>query len=76
MGFKSARKNASLTQQQAADLLGVDRSTVTKWECGQNMPRAALLSKIAELYQCKIPDLLTPEQTGGDAAGNSCVREA
>ncbi len=76
MGFKSARKNASLTQQHAADLFGVDRSTVTKWECGQSMPRAALLSKIAEVYQCEIPDLLAPEQSDGSAAGNSCILEA
>lgn len=76
MGFANARKTSGLTQAAAAEAIGVGRSAIAMWECGQNMPRAALLSKIAEVYQCEISDLLAPEQSGGNAAGNSCVREA
>ena len=63
MSIQGARKTANLTQQQAADALGVKRSTVAMWETGGNMPRAALLPRIAVAYQCSIADLFANEET-------------
>lgn len=34
----SARKAATLSQQKAADLAGVARCTVIRWEKGENWP--------------------------------------
>jgi len=40
-----------------ARLLGVEVSTVTKWETGDSYPRAEMLPDIAKLLGCKIDDL-------------------
>ena len=58
MAFKNAREKIGMTQQAAADELGVDRTTITKWETGKSLPRAELLPKIAKLYGCSVADLL------------------
>lgn len=58
MAFKNAREKIGMTQQAAADELGVDRTTITKWETGKSLPRAEMLIKIAKLYGCSISDLL------------------
>lgn len=40
--FKRARAAAKLTQQQAADLLGVDLTTYQRWEYGKGQSRKGL----------------------------------
>ena len=52
------RKKALLTQEEAAAKLGVDRSSVAKWETGVANPRASMLLKLARLYDCTIEELL------------------
>jgi transcriptional regulator with XRE-family HTH domain len=37
--IKDARERRHLTQQQLADVLGVDRKTVDNWENGRTSPR-------------------------------------
>ena len=65
MDFKKARESAGLTQQAAADLFGVKRTTVTMWETGKSLPRAELLPLIARTYDCEISELLgNPPQAG------------
>lgn len=46
--IKSARKNANLTQQALADLIGVAKSTVTGYEKGDREPDALKLKLIAK----------------------------
>ena len=75
MGFASARKTSGLTQAAAAKELGVGRSAIAMWECGQNMPRTARLPQIAKVYQCEIPDLLTLEGARAGEAGNLCEED-
>lgn len=38
MTIKEARKNANLTQQGMADLLGIPRRTIQNWESGERTP--------------------------------------
>lgn len=65
MDFKKARESAGLTQQAAADLFGVKRTTVAMWETGKSLPRAELLPLIARTYDCEISELLgNPPQAG------------
>lgn len=47
--IKSFREKLGLTQQELADALSIERSTVTKWETGMAMPRASKLPDIAEI---------------------------
>ena len=44
-----ARKNSGLTQQQLADMLEMDRSSVSKYENGIGLPLANTLQKICEI---------------------------
>ena len=59
MNLKDARKRSGYTQEQAAKKLGIDRSTVTKWETGKSMPRVDKLIELAHLYSCTVDELLT-----------------
>lgn len=56
-GLVRMRKRAKLKQQELADLLNVERSTVAKWEIGAAYPRASQLPALAKALQCSIDDL-------------------
>lgn len=47
--LKALRKRANLTQQQVADRLGTDKSSVSRWETGEVFPRE-FLRQLTELY--------------------------
>lgn len=54
--IRLARVSKGLTQQEAADLLNVKRSTYAEWE--RNIePKRAMLTKIAEIFGMNISDL-------------------
>lgn len=59
--LKACRERASLTQQELADILKVDRSAISKWETGEFLPRAEKLPAIAEALGCTIDELLETE---------------
>jgi len=44
--LKEARKNAKLTQQDLADIVGRTKSAVSRWESGENTPQLFDLVKI------------------------------
>ena len=52
------RKELGMTQEALAARLGVDRSTVTKWETGFSNPTAAKLPKLAAILNCTVDELL------------------
>lgn len=60
--FKYYRLLANLTQKQVADALGIDQTTVHLWEAGKTKPRAALLIRLAALYNCTIDELLSDKE--------------
>ena len=60
--LKTLRKEKNLTQEQAAEQLGVSNRTVSRWETGTNMPDISLLLEIAELYGVSIPELIGGER--------------
>ena len=51
------REYRKITQDDLAKSLGIERSTVSKWETEKAMPRAALLPKLAKVLGCSIDDL-------------------
>ena len=67
--IKSFREKLGLTQQELADALSIERSTVTKWETGMAMPRASKLPDIAEILHCQINDLYVTIEEAKDKAG-------
>lgn len=62
------RKDAGMTQQEAADRLGVSNKTISKWESGGGFPDIAILPALAELYGVTADDLLAGEPVRRAAA--------
>ena len=56
--LKRIRNTAGYTQQNIADLLGVDRSTYSYYETGKTEPNIRQLKKIARLYDLPLDDLV------------------
>lgn len=67
MSMRSARKKAGLLQREVSVALNVSMGTVAMWDTGRNLPRAALLPVVAELYHCAIEDLLTTDTLDEDS---------
>lgn len=58
MRLQEARKARQLTQQQAADMLGVARTTVVAIEKGERRLQPVELVRLADLYGREVSDLL------------------
>lgn len=57
MRIKELREKLGLTQGLLASALGLDRSTVAKWETGEAKPRANTLPELAKALGCTIDEL-------------------
>ena len=56
--IRKLRRALDITQRELAEKLGVERSTVAKWEEGKSKPRAEMLAKIAQVLNCSVDELL------------------
>ena len=56
--LKKERAKMGLTQNQVADLLGVERSSYTKYKCGSSKPSIGVLYKISLVYEVAIEELI------------------
>ena len=63
MSFLSARKKAGLSQADVAEALGISSASVWQWETGKTMPDPRKLPKIAEILDCTVDELLSPDVT-------------
>lgn len=61
--IQDMRVRSGITQEQLAGQLGIDRSTVAKWETGQSKPRTDALIKLCEILSCTADELLGIEKT-------------
>jgi transcriptional regulator with XRE-family HTH domain len=48
--LKTLRKGRKQTQEQAAELLGITRATVSNYETGRRSPHISELKRIADIY--------------------------
>ncbi len=55
--LKKLRIAKNMTQEQAANALGVSTQTVSRWECNTTLPDVTILPEIAKLYCVTIDDL-------------------
>lgn len=55
------RKQKNLTQEQLADMLGVSRQSVSKWESDISYPETEKLISLARLFECSTDYLLKDE---------------
>ena len=61
------RKSNNYTQDQIAKKLNVTRQTVSKWEMGISEPSLELLSKLADVYNCSIDELMGRNNVENDS---------
>lgn len=62
-GFlKALRIGKQLTQEQLAEVVGVSRRTVSRWETGSNLPDLDILIELADYYQVELRELLDGER--------------
>ena len=64
--LKRLRVAKNMTQEQAAEALGVSTQTVSRWECNTTLPDVTILPKIAALYCVTIDDLYKENSTAYD----------
>ncbi len=60
--IQAARQRQGITQGNLAKSIGVERSTVSKWETGKSNPRAEMLPKLADLLKCTVDDLVRSKE--------------
>lgn len=64
------RKERGLTQEALAVKLGVVRQTISKWEKGLAVPDAEMLSKIADVLEVSVVDLLGNKSFEKESSAN------
>lgn len=75
--LKGKRRESKLTQKDVAIKLGIDNTTVSKWESGTYEPDAAMLKKLAELYNINGNYLLgLIDDTTGDIKNKESYNDA
>lgn len=50
ISFASARVNAKLTMEEAAEKLNVSKATLCKWENGKTLPRCDKIKEMSAIY--------------------------
>lgn len=56
--LKTLRKQKGMSQETLAQQLNVVRQTISKWEKGLSVPDAEMLTKIADLFEVSVSELL------------------
>lgn len=60
--IREVRRRQCLTLRQLEALTGIGRSTLSRYEAGQNYPTIDVLDMIADALGCSIADLYTKLQ--------------
>ncbi|MGI6028550.1 MAG: helix-turn-helix domain-containing protein [Candidatus Heteroscillospira sp.] len=62
--LKMHRIRKGLSQEKAAELVGVSRQAVTKWENDQTVPSSGNLIELAAVYAVSLDELAADKQSG------------
>ena len=60
--IKTCRQKVGMSQEKVAELVGVSRQAVTKWEANQSAPNTENLFKLAEIFGTTVDMLLEAEK--------------
>ena len=63
--LSALRRSMGLSQEKAAEAVGVTRQALAKWESGETTPDILHSDRLAELYGVSLDDLLHYEQKPG-----------
>ena len=64
--LRRLRIQKGFSQQRLSDTLHVDRSTVAKWETGDRLPDAAMISLLSECLGADVAELLRTSEKAGE----------
>ena len=64
--LSALRRASGLSQERAAEAVGVTRQALAKWEAGETTPDILHSDKLAELYGVSLDDLLHFDQRPGN----------
>lgn len=56
--LKAARVNANLTQEKAAEALGITKNTLSNYEKYKTIPDFRTAQKMAELYKLTVDEII------------------
>lgn len=66
-GMRPRRKALRLTQKKLAELVGLNRMTIVKYESGEYSPSLKTVELLAKPLECTAADLLTaPAEASAD----------
>ena len=60
--LKSARKKCGLTQEKAAEVVGVSRQTISNWENEKSYPDIVSVIRLSSLYSVSLDELLKGDE--------------
>lgn len=63
--IRTCRQQAGMSQEKVAELVGISRQSVTKWETNRSAPSTENLFKLAEIFGTTV-DLLLPEKAADE----------
>ena len=63
ISLPAARVNAGLTQEQAAEKIGVTRQTIINWEKGKVAPRVPEMYMISNVYDIPQENIFIPTES-------------
>ena len=69
------RKELNYTQEQLADILGVSRQSISKWESDIAYPETEKLIELGKIFDCSMDYLLKEDVMEKDGAQNSILTE-
>ena len=56
--IREYRERHGFSQEELARRLGIDRSSVAKWESGCNTPKVSHLLELAKIFCCPVDELV------------------
>ena len=72
--IKACRQRAGMSQEKVAELAGVSRQAVTKWEANQSAPNTENLFKLAEIFGTTVDMLLVSEDAAKQSPAEQIYR--
>lgn len=63
--IRQCRQRAGMSQEKVAELVGVSRQAVTKWEMDQSAPNTENLFRLAEIFGTTVDLLLASQEEAG-----------